>query len=104
MNPCEELTELLRAVVRIRAILIEVVILRGIGPVGNLTSIIEDENRYRDVHELVGISHLSWITGTWNSQGERKQRVRLHIQQKIISIFTKKNSFFIFYFLRRTAN
>jgi hypothetical protein len=55
MNPCEELTELLRAVVRIRAILIEVVILRGIGPVGNLTSIIEDENRYRDVHELVGI-------------------------------------------------
>jgi hypothetical protein len=39
--------------VRIGAILIEVVLARGVGTIGNLASIIKDEDGHRDVHKLV---------------------------------------------------
>jgi hypothetical protein len=53
INSGKELAELLRAMVRIGAILIEVVLARGVGTIGNLASIIKDEDGHRDVHKLV---------------------------------------------------
>jgi len=51
VDSSKELTKLLRAVVRIRAILIKVVLLRRIGSVGNLTIVVENQNCYRDIHK-----------------------------------------------------
>ena len=55
VNACKELTELLRAMVRIGPILVEVVLARGVGSVTNLALIIKDEDGDRDVHKLVGV-------------------------------------------------
>ena len=58
IDSSKELTKLLRAVVRIRAILIKVVLLRRIGSVGNLTIVVENQNCYRDIHKRVRIGSV----------------------------------------------
>jgi hypothetical protein len=55
MDSCKELTELLRTMVRVGPILVEVVLARRVGTIGNLALIVEDEDSDRDVHKLVGV-------------------------------------------------